>query len=369
MELKINRNTFLDGIQKTLGIVEKKTTLPILNNVLLKAENNKLKIIATDREISLISDYEAEIIKKGETTISAKKLYEMVREIQGEVVSFTQDNNVVKISCQRAIYKIPGLPAEDFPSIVDDKDVHFFNIKGTIIKELIGKTAFAMATDEMRKNLNGVLFEAVSDGSNNILRMVATDGHRLAVAKNSIPEPFLETGKGIIIPRKGLMEARKIIDEHENIKIGIHKNMFVVKTENTILKVSLVDADYPDYKKVIPAEKGINIVLEKESFLHALRRMNVVSSERYGGVILSFSEGKLTLNSTNLDVGEATEEIDIAYSGEDVEVGFNVNYLIDAISVISKESIMFEVGSGIKPSVIRQTEGDDYLCIVMPLKI
>jgi len=369
MELKINRNTFLDGIQKTLGIVEKKTTLPILNNVLLKAEANKLKIIATDREISLNSDYEAEIIKKGEITISAKKLYEMVREIQGEVIYLSQDNNIVKISCQRAVYKIPGLPAEDFPSIGDDKDVQLCNIQGIIIKDLISKTAFAMATDEMRKNLNGVLLETISDESNNMLRMVATDGHRLALAKNSIAEPFLETGKGVIIPRKGLMEVKKIIDENENIKIGIHKNMFIVKTNNTLLKVSLVDADYPDYKRVLPAEKGINIVLEKESFLHALRRMNVVSSERYGGVILSFSEGKLTLNSTNLDVGEAMEEIDITYSGEDMDVGFNVNYLIDAISVINKESIMFEVGSGIKPSVIKQTEGDDYLCIVMPLKI
>ncbi len=369
MELKINRNTFLDGIQKTLGIVEKKTTLPILNNVLLKTEANKLKIIATDREISLISDYEAEIIKKGEITISAKKLYEMVREIQGEIISFSQDNNIVKISCQRAVYKIPGLPAEDFPNIADDKDVQLHNIQGTIIKDLIGKTAFAMATDEMRKNLNGVLLEVISDESNNMLRMVATDGHRLALAKHSMPESFLETGKGVIIPRKGLMEVKKIIDENENIKTGIHKNMFIVKTDNTLLKVSLVDADYPDYKRVIPAEKGINIVLEKESFLHALRRMNVVSSERYGGVILSFSEGKLTLNSTNLDVGEATEEIDITYGGEDMDVGFNVNYLIDAISVIDKESIMFEVGSGVKPSVIKETEGDDYLCIVMPLKI
>ena len=196
MELKINRNTFLDGIQKTLGIVEKKTTLPILNNVLLKAEANKLKIIATDREISLNSDYEAEIIKKGEITVSAKKLYEMVREIQGEVIYLSQDNNIVKISCQRAVYKIPGLPAEDFPDITEDRDIQLYNIKGTIIKELIGKTAFAMATDEMRKNLNGVLLEAILDESNNILRMVATDGHRLALAKHSISGTFFGNRKG-----------------------------------------------------------------------------------------------------------------------------------------------------------------------------
>jgi DNA polymerase-3 subunit beta len=238
-----------------------------------------------------------------------------------------------------------------------------------VIKDLINKTAFAMATDETRKNLNGVLLEAGMDGANHLLRMVATDGHRLALAKGFTEGPSLKTGKGIIIPRKGLMEIKKIIDENEDIQIGLHKNMFVVKTENTLLKVGLVDADYPDYKKVIPAEKGISVTLERESFLHALKRMSVVSSERYGGVILSFSEGKVTLNSTNLDVGEATEEIDIAYSGEVIDSGFNVNYLIDAISVINKDQIVFDVGTGLKPSMIKQDSDDSYLCIIMPLKI
>jgi DNA polymerase-3 subunit beta len=369
MEFKINRETFLDGIQKTLGIVEKKTTIPILNNILLKADANKIKIIATDREIILISDYEAEVLEKGEITISAKKIFEMIREIQGEMISFVQKNNIVKISSQRAFYKIPGLPADDFPSIADDQDIPLYKIQGNVIKDLINKTSFAMATDETRKNLNGVLLEEGMDGVNHLLRMVATDGHRLAMAKSITSGHFFKTGKGMIIPRKGLMEIKKIIDENEDVKIGLHKNMFILQTENTVLKVSLVDADYPDYKKVIPTEKGIRVVLEKEYFVHALRRMSVVSSERYGGVILSFSKGKLTLNSTNLDVGEATEEIDIDYDGEVIDSGFNVNYLIDAISVVNKNSIVLEVGLGLKPSMIKQAEDDNYLCIIMPLKI
>jgi len=369
MEFKINRETFLEGIQKTLGIVEKKTTIPILNNILLKAENNKIKIVATDREIILTSDYEADVSENGDITISAKKIYEMIREIQGEFVSFSQKGNIVKISSQRAFYKIPGLPAEDFPSIVDDQDIILYKIKGSVIKDLINRTSFAMATDETRKNLNGVLLEAGMDGSEYFLRMVATDGHRLALAKGLTSGATLKVGKGVIIPRKGLMEVKKIIDENEEVKIGLHKNMFIVKTENTLLKVSVVDADYPDYKKVIPTEKGVSVVLEKEYFLHALRRMSVVSSERYGGVILSFSDGKMTLNSTNLDVGEATEEIDISYSGEVMDSGFNVNYLIDAISATGKDQIAFEVGIGLKPSVIKQVDDDNYLCIIMPLKI
>jgi len=148
MEFKVNRNIFLDGIQKTLGIVEKKTTIPILNNVLLRAESNKIKIIATDREISLISDYEADIAERGEVTLSAKKLFEMVREIQGDVVHFTKSaNNIVKVTCQRAVYKIPGLPADDFPSVADSQQVEFFSIPGSVLKDLISKTSFAMAFD------------------------------------------------------------------------------------------------------------------------------------------------------------------------------------------------------------------------------
>lgn len=375
MEFKINRETFRDGIQKTLGIVEKKTTIPILNNILLKVDpnNNKVKIIATDREIILISDYEAISVKeKGEITISAKKMYEMIREIEGETIDFVQKNNFIKISSsEKASYKVPGLPADDFPNIQDESDIPLYKVQGNVIKNLINKTSFAISTEETRKNLNGVLLEEGMEGVNHLLRMIATDGHRLVVAKESITsEHLLKAGKGVIIPRKGLMEIKKIIDENEDVKIGLHKNMFVLQTENTILKVSLVDADYPDYKKVIPAEKGIRVVLEKEKFLHALKRMSVVSSERYGGVIISFSKGKLTLNSTNLDVGEATEEIDnIDYDGETIDCGFNVNYLIQAIDVVSKDSIEFEVGLGLKPSRIKQADDDSYLCIVMPLKI
>lgn len=370
MEFKINRNTFFDGIQKTLGIVEKKTTTPILNNILLKTEQNKLKIVATDREISLLSDYDAQIAENGEITLSAKKLHEMIREIQGEEVHFSKSaNNIVKITSQRAVYKIPGLPADDFPSIAESQIDNFVNISGAAIKDLINKTSFAMAFDESRKNFNGVFLETSTDGINHIWRMVATDGHRLAVAKMNTPEPGMDTQKGIIIPRKGLMEVRKITDTHEIINIGLHKNMLVVKTDNTILKVSLVDQDYPDYKRVIPVEKGVEVTLEKESFLHALRRMNVVSSERYSGVIISFTGSKMTLNSTNLDVGEATEEIFIDYTGEDIDVGFNVNYVIDAVSAVPTKNIIMEIGSGLKPTVIKPDEGDDYLCIVMPLKI
>jgi DNA polymerase-3 subunit beta len=373
MKFTVQRSTFLEGIQKTLSIVEKKTTMPILNNILIRAGNKKIKIVATDREIGLVADYDAEIMNEGDITISARKLFEMVREIQGESVQFeTNESHRVTITSQKIIYKISGLPADDFPSVLDERsELSFYKIKGDLIEGLIKKTSFAMSGDEMRKNLSGVFFETIGDAGKNRIRMVATDGHRLAMANADIGEAeFLKLDKGVIIPRKGLNEIRRLIEgAPEEVFVGVHKGMCVFKTDSIMLRVSLVDAEYPDYKRVIPSEKGVVVKFEKDALLHALRRMSVISSERYSGVIISLTDGKLILESTNPDVGEAKEEIEIAYHDKDVQVGYNVKYLLDAIEVIDDEKIAFEIGLGMKPGVMRSSENDDYMCIIMPLKV
>jgi DNA polymerase-3 subunit beta len=270
------------------------------------------------------------------------------------------------------MYKISGLPADDFPSVIDDRgDVVFHTIKGQLIEELISKTSFAMSGDEMRKNLNGVLFETIDDGGKKTLRMVATDGHRLAIANADIGEESSFTlEKGIIIPKKGLNEIKRLIeDAPEEVSLGVRQGMCIVKTNSTMLRVSLVDAEYPDYRRVVPAEKGIVIKFEKNALLHALRRMSVVSSERYSGVIFTLSDGKMMLESTNPDVGEAKEEIEVAYHDQNISMGYNVKYLIDAIEVIDEETVIFEMGVGMKPGVIKPASNDEYVCIVMPLKV
>jgi len=373
MKFSIQRESFLEGIQKTLSIVEKKTTMPILNNVLIRAEKNKITIVATDREIGLVADYEAEILDKGDVTVSARKLYEMIREIEGDTVQFeANENHRVTLTSQKIIYKIPGLPADDFPSVTDDRnELNFYKIKGQLIERLIRKTSFAMSADEMRKNLNGVFFETIDDGGKNKLRMIATDGHRLAMANvDTEGTPFPQMEKGVIIPRKGLGEIRRLIeDAPEEIFIGVRQGMCIIRTDSTMLRVSLVDADYPDYKRVIPTEKGVLVQFDKDAILHALRRMSVISSERYSGVIIKLEKGRMVLESANPDVGEAKDEIEVDYHDKEFSVGYNVKYLIDAIEVIDEKTLIFEIGAGMKPGVIRPAENDDYLCIVMPLKI
>lgn len=372
MEFSIKRDVFLGGIQKTLGIVEKKTTMPILNNLLLRTDGQRLKIMATDREIGLVADYAAEVQRQGEITLSAKKLHEMVREIQGEMILVSKsDRDVVTLTCNKAVYRLPGIPADDYPVVVDQEEMTLHKIKGAILRELIRKTAFAISTDEMRRNLNGVFLEMGAADGVSWISMVATDGHRLATMKLATGEKdFLVLEKGVIIPRKGLGEIRRLLeDEAGEIWLGVRQGTLILKTDHTLLRVSLIDGEYPDYRRVIPTEKGIELKVEKEKLLRALRRMSVISSERYNGVVLTVAAGRIVLNSTNPDVGEANDEIEIDYQGEERSVGYNVTYLADAVEVVDEERVLLEVGEGMKPGVVRAVGNDDYLCIVMPLKL
>ncbi|MCK9365066.1 MAG: DNA polymerase III subunit beta [Syntrophales bacterium] len=375
MEFNIKRDIFLSGIQKTLGIVEKKTTMPILNNLLLRAIPHRIKIMATDMEIGLVSNYETEVITEGEITVSARKLYEMVREIQGENIHVVKnEKNVVIITCNKAIYRILGLPADDYPVIEENDDFKFYKLKGNILKDLMRKTYFAISNDEMRKNLTGVLLETEKKDDSFVVRMVSTDSHRLSFAVADIKsDDFLITAdyKNIIIPKKGVGEITRLLDENEAeyINLGVNNGLLIVKTDKTILKASLIDGDYPDYKRVIPANRGVIIKIERDKLLHAVRRMCVVSSEKYNGVIMTLSKGRVYFNSINNDIGEANDEIEVDYDGEERNIGYNVKYLADAVEVIEEEMVDFEINEDMRPTILRGAGNDSYFCIIMPLKI
>ena len=237
MEFNIKRDLFSLGIQKTLGIVEKKTTMPILSNLLLRAKGERITIMATDREIGLVADYDAEILQEGEITISARKLHEMVREIQGDKIHVAKtDRDVVVLTCNRAVYRLPGIPSEDFPVVSVEESFPLYKMAGAVLKELIRKTGFAMSTDEMRKTLCGVLMETEKTDGSSLIRMVATDGHRLALAKMDTGEgDFLTLEKGVIIPRKGLGEIKRLVeDEPGEVRIGVKQGTVLVKTDHTL---------------------------------------------------------------------------------------------------------------------------------------
>jgi DNA polymerase-3 subunit beta len=372
MELKISREVLLEGVQRTLGIVEKRTTMPILNNVLVKAADDKIRIAATNREISLIADYEAEIITPGEITLSARKLFEMLREIQGDVLHVNMnDANWIHIECGKTNFRIPGISAEDFPKIDEGEEVKFFKIRSGILLDMISKTFFAMSTDETRVNLNGTLFEVEKIDGRLLVKMVATDGHRLALASmDTGMEEFLPLEKGVIIPRKGIAEIRKIVEtDDREIEIGSGKGFWIIRKDNVVLKVSLIDSEYPDYKRVIELEEGVAIELEREQLLRSLKRMGVISSEKYSGVRIKIQGNKIVLNSNNPDIGEASDEIEIPDGHREFEVGYNVRYLIDAVEASTDQKVILELREGLRPGAIRPAGGNEYLCVIMPLKM
>ncbi len=372
MEFNIKREVLLEGIQKTLSIVERRTTMPILNNVLIRAVNKNIGIIATNREIGLIAYYDADVAGEGEITLSARKLYEMIREIQGDSIHFKMNEaNWVSISCGKVSYRIPGIAADDYPKVESDEKITFFKIRNSIMTEMIVKTFFAMSQEEMRINLNGVFLETEKGETGHKVRMVATDGHRLSLVSMDIAEQgFMEMEKGIIIPRRGVSEIRKLVEDgDEEVEIGVEKGMLVMKKNHTVLKISLIDADYPDYKRVIAMEPGTAVEVDRDLFLHALRRMGVMVSDKFNGVKIKLAEDRMLLNSTNPDVGEANDEVDIARQDKEMEVAYNVKYLIDAVEVMDEEKVIFEMREGLRPGTLRPVVKDNYLCIVMPLKI
>lgn len=367
MDFSVDRNVFQEAVQRTLGIVERKTTIPILSNILIRADSTSIRIVATDREIGLVADYEARVSEKGDITVNARKLYEMIREMEGEQIHFTTSgNNQAFLAAEKAEYRIPGIPADDFPDVRREDNIPCFTIPAWLLKGIIKKVFYAASTDETRPSLNGIFFK--KEGT--ICEMVATDGYRLSLVAQALPEEKDDglSVEGVILPRKGLGEVRKMVDDGEGVvEMGVADHVMVVRKDTSMLRLGLIDAVYPDYRRVVPKDRGASVLIEKHRFLQSLRRMGVMSTELFNGVIISLDKGIMKLNSTNPDVGEANEEVPVDYNDGSISAGFNVRYLIEAVDSMEGETISFEMRSDGGPCVMRVKGTDDHLCIIMPI--
>ncbi len=371
MDFVIKRELFLEGIQKTLGISEKKTTMAVLNNILISADSEGVKILATDQELTLWARYEAQVKSQGEVAVLARKLYELIRECQGEEISFvSSEKYLVTVTCDKAVFKIYGLAPDSYPA-VSRYDGPWTEFDSDILKGLIAKTSFAVSSDEKRRNLTGVLLKTDWEDGKNMLVMVATDGNRMAYVQHVLPEGFsLDLDRGIIIPKRSLGEIRKILDKGHKVDLGLDRLGLIIKMSETILRVSVIDEQYPNYKRVIPTEFDRFVIFSRETVFPALRRMSVLADDIYNAVIIKLSNNVMSLHSVHQSLGEADDIIDVKYEGEDFELGFNVVYLIDAIGALDdQEDIVFYLGSGArKQCLLRSVTSDDCKFIVMPLK-
>jgi DNA polymerase III subunit beta len=369
MEFSVDRGEFIEGLGLTQGVVERRNTLPILANALFDASGKDLSISATDLEVHVKRRLRAKVKKAGAATVGARKFFEFVRELKpGEVTVRSLENHFVEVVSGRSRVKLVGLPATDFPSFpqAEAAEVVTFDIPRDTLARMIDATLFAVSTDETRPHLGGVL---LSLGSGT-LRFVGTDGHRLAVMDQPLPGGP-DGARSVILPRKGLGELRKLLDGGDGtIRLFVGSNVVRAEHDEIELTMRLVEGDFPNYEQVIPQASKHTIQVETGELLSALKRVSVVASDRARGVKLQVSPGQLLVAANSPDFGEASEEIEISYTGAQLTVGFNSRYLMDVLAVLSgSQHVEIGLSDEASPGVIRNEEEEGYRYVVMPMRL
>lgn len=364
MEIKILKTEFLAALNQVQGVVEKKNVMPVLANVLLEAEGNLLKISATDLEVALHVLTQAEVGKAGTITVLAKKLFDIVKEAAGEEIKLrVLENDRVEITSLSNQCKIMALPANEFPKLPEPEG-EFVRIGTEAFTDMLGKVGFAMSSDETRYHLNGVFLEKKDKEA----VIVATDGHRLSLTRRELEFPGLPQN-GIIIPRKGVNELKKLISAEKSFDVSVSKKHLFVRTEKQTLFIRLIDGDFPNYNRVIPQECKVSVDIPREPLIGALRRVSLLSDDYSKGVKLYFCKDALLVNTANAEVGEAREEIPLTFDREAVEVSFNARYLLDVLGSLADESIELNFNDKSSPCVIRIKSDAGFVSVIMPMRV
>jgi len=371
MEFIIGKEEIVKGLSRIQSVVEKKVAMPILSNAFLETKGVGISITATDLEIGLQGFYPAKILKEGKSTISAKKIFEVVKELPEKEVTFrSMENQWVEILCGKSVFKIMGLPAETFPALPMYEEEGFFSLNGDAFREMIAKTIYAVSTDESRYNLRGIFLIKLSGEKGQGLRMVSTDGYRISLIDRLFEGEIKGLDKGILLPKKGMSEVNRLIEEEgERIEVKLKNNNFIVRKEKVVLIMRLLDAEFPEYQQVIPSKTKKHIRMKRESLHESLRRVSLLSSEKTRGVKFHFGQGFLELSSYNPEIGEAKEEISVDFKGEDMTVGFNSRFILEVLGSFSAEEVDLEMEDEKSPAILRPTTDSQHTCVIMPMRI
>jgi len=378
MELAIDRLSLLNSLSMVQGIVERRNTVPILGHVLMEPAQDRLRLCATDLEVGIRTELAAQTAEPAPLTLSARKLFEIVRETEGDKVNIKAlDNDWFELRCGRARFKMTGLDPRSFPAMPspDGKDdqTQTSTVKGALrlapaeLAAMIDKTIFAVSPDEARYNLSGVYIVAADDGR---IRMVATDGHRLSMIEREATGFSLASG--VIIPRKGLAELRKLLDQadEQEAHLVVDGQLAWLRRGSTELSMRLVEGEFPDYKGVIPGQSRYEIHVGRDALLNAMRRAAIFSNERYHGVKLAFAEDTLTVSSTSPDLGEASETLDIAFNGAEFSIGFNAQYIQQVLNVLPSDSdAVLGLSDEVTAGIITTPSDSSYQYVVMPMRL
>ena len=363
MKFKIVRSKFLEGLKSVQNIVAAKGSLPILQNVLMEAGENRVGMTATDLDISIRSSVECESVGSGATTLPVKLLFNSIsKAAEGEIVVEVDDKERATITAGSAKFKLAGLPEADFPRLPKDEDADAYEIPQATLREMFRKVSYAASQDDTRRTLKGVLM-SFKDSK---LTMVATDGRRLALVENEIEFPK-DVEKDIVLPSKAVQELQRSLNGEEIASVMIQKTQVSFKLGNITVYSKLMDDVYPNYRQVIPKETVEKITIDRQLLLDALDRASVMTMDEAHSTKLIFSEGKLTVTSAASDIGEAKDEVAIKYAGEPIEIIFNPSYVMDPLKAIDDDEITINLNNGHSPAVIKCSI--PFLYVLMPLRI
>lgn len=367
MKFTISRENFLQPLQLVSGAVERRHTLPILSNVLIKVSENSLWLTGTDLEVELISNVTLSgDLEEGEITVPAKKLFDIIRGLAEESeVKFHLDGNKAVIRSGRSKYTLSTLSANDYPNLEDWEGEVEFELSRSDLKHLIDSTHFSMAQQDVRYYLNGMSLET----EEHTIRTVATDGHRLALCRMEYSAATLPS-RQVIIPRKGVMEITRLIEADDKLlKVQIGSNHIRIFSNDFIFTSKLVDGRFPDYRRVLPKDGDKIIQASKDILKNAFSRASILSNEKFRGVRLNLSNNELKITANNPEQEEAEEIVDVDYQGEDLEIGFNVAYLIDVFNSLSSENVKVTLADSNSSALIEDAADDSALYVIMPMRL
>ncbi len=367
MEIKIKKDAFVKGLQLAQSIADRKSTMPLLANVLLRSEGNQsITCAATDLRISVVAEVPAEVLQEGMISIGAKYLYEIVKNLPDEDIDLKQsENNWAEIRAKNAKYRVMGMSGRDFPKLPETQEVSFSEIDAKTLSDMLGKTAISVSQQETRRHLNGIYVE----WSGPVLRMVSTDGHRLTKVEYEVGEG-LDISEGIIIPRKGVLELRHMLESVQGTcDIGLLGDNLFVRANDLCLTVKLVDAQFPPYEQVIPSKTDKQAIVSRIHLLDALKRIAIMSSDKTGGVRFEVSPGSLRITSDNPDLGEAQEDLEVSFEGQELSIGFNARYYIELLNEMSTEKVALEFNGELDPGLVRQIGEEGFVGVIMPLRL
>ena len=368
MEFRIAADELKKALHRAGGIVERKATMPILSNVLITASKTGVTVTAFDLDIGIVSEHPAEVLKPGAVTVSAKTLLDIVSLVPDASLTLKKlPNNYAEITSGAAHYKIVGMAPEEFPKLPKEENAPLVKLSGSVLLEMIKKTQYAISTDETRYILNGVYFEPREAGK---VRMVATDGHRLSLIERDLTGDF-KLKAGVIIPRKGLFELKRLLEEapEAECQLGFAENSALFKKPGLSMVMRLIDGQFPEYQRVIPKEGEKQVLVNRGRFFDALKRIALLSADKSNAVRVALSENLLRITANNPDLGEAKDDLEVAYRGAPLTVGFNAKYILDVLSAMDSDEVSIELGDEHSPGVMHAPGDRSYTTVVMPMRV